>query len=253
MALYFISDLHLRGDVEPKARAFAAFLAKETCAGDIVVLGGDIFDLFVGDKAFFRTVFAGVITAIKGAASRGAQVYFLEGNHDFHVRAVFSGDAPVDVRTDEFALEWDGKKIWVCHGDEINRRDYGYLFLRFITRTWFFRALLGALPGSWIAAIGGWSSGVSREYSDVARADAGRIEATRALFREYARAKTSAGFALVLIGHSHIADNLSFGASGGSHGAYVNLGFKQREMPYLKLSGAIEGRELGLYTESGPQ
>lgn len=245
MAFYYISDLHLRAADEPKARALVDFLANLPVRGDSVVLGGDIFDIFIGSDRFFREKFANVLAAIEACAKRGARVFFLEGNHDFHMRGAFSdGDGiHVDIRPGQFALDWEGRKIWICHGDEINRRDYGYLFLRFVTRTLFFRALLRIVPGKFVADIGAWSSGKSREYSEIARIDDGRMEVTRALFREYAKRRVASGFDFVLIGHSHIADRMPFRA-GAREGLYVNLGFSAHAVPYLRIAGAGAAAEL---------
>lgn len=232
MAFFYVSDLHLRDPAEPRARYLVAFLTQHVNSGDIFVLGGDIFDLFVGNKNLFIDKFSEILSALSRAAERGARVYYLQGNHDFQLDGVFPERKNILLLDDDFPIDWEGKRIWVSHGDQINRDDYGYLFLRFITRSLFFRLLLALVPGGAVEKIGAWSSRASRKYTDLSKSPTPKREATKNLFREYASEKISAGSDLVLIGHSHIADQLEL-RLGGRSGNYFNLGYSETRLPVL--------------------
>jgi UDP-2,3-diacylglucosamine hydrolase len=89
--------------------------------GDVLLLGGDIFDLLVGNKRLFRDRFAPIIDAINSAATRGILVHYLEGNHDFHFQGIFS--PLVIIHTDDFTLDVFERRIYISHGDLIDPED----------------------------------------------------------------------------------------------------------------------------------
>lgn len=243
MRAFFLSDLHLREGNSPQCRAFTAFLREQPRPGDILLLGGDIFDLFVGNKAVFREKFRDVLSAIAALASAGVEVHYLEGNHDFHMAGAF-GAAPVKVETDDFSVSAGSRSIYVSHGDMIDPEDKGYRLLRAVTRHPVIRRLVACLPGAWIAAIGNRSSQESRKYNNTDRIDGESQRRLRSLYLGFARARVAAGAHHVLVGHSHLRDQISIG-----EGEYVNLGFSRAGVLYAVLeTGAtrFEIKELSL-------
>jgi UDP-2,3-diacylglucosamine hydrolase len=231
MRLIYVSDLHLRDLSEEKTQRFVAFLKSIPSAGDILILGGDIFDLLIGNKAFFRRKFQDVCVALAELKAKNISIHYLEGNHDFHIRDFFSG---LITHPEEFQLEWQGKKIWIAHGDLIDPEDRGYRFLRFVTRSLPLRLLLLLIPGAFLDAIGRWSSRQSRKYHDVYEVSEERKQRLQKLYSEFAKSKIAQGSDFVLVGHSHLEDQLSL-ESGGKKGEYLNLGFSAKEIPYAVL------------------
>ncbi|RZA05472.1 MAG: UDP-2,3-diacylglucosamine diphosphatase, partial [Proteobacteria bacterium] len=182
MKAIFLSDLHLRQGEDEASLRFAKFLRREIAAGDLLLLGGDIFDLFIGDKKVFRAKHAAVLSALRDCAKAGCEIHYLEGNHDFHVKRAFAEFPNFKVHADDFALDWRGHRIYLSHGDMIDPEDRGYRFLRAATRNYFFRVFLRLFPGRGIDAIGGASSKKSRRYNHTdAGGQAGR-ERLRALY-----------------------------------------------------------------------
>jgi UDP-2,3-diacylglucosamine hydrolase len=234
MKAYFLSDLHLRsGDDEP-SRRFAAFLRSVPAPGDLLLLGGDIFDLFVGNKGVFRAKHAPVLDALRACAMNGTEVHYLEGNHDFHVKRAFAKVANFKVHADDFGLDWKGAKIFVSHGDMIDPDDKGYRLLRAVTRHFLFRVFLRVFPGRGIDAIGNASSKKSRQYNHTDAGGQPGRERLRALYANFARKKVGEGYAHVLVGHSHLRDQIELEA-GEKRGEYVNLGFSAGELRYAEL------------------
>lgn len=213
-----MSDLHLRDGDGPQAQRFCRFLDQVPQKNDTLVLGGDIFDLFVGNKEVFRQKFAPVLGSILSAAQRGIIIFYLEGNHDFHFRSLFDG-AKIQVRSEDFGIEVDQKKIWISHGDLIDPEDRGYRFLRWFLRTPVLRALIWLLPGGCIHVIGNRSSETSRKYNE-GRIDENTKQRLRNLYTNFAKQQISSGWKFVFVGHSHIFDHVNLGS-----GFYVNLGF----------------------------
>src|SRR3990167_4852040 len=115
MRVYYVSDLHIKSSTQRTAQLFCDFLKTIPCDGDTLILGGDIFDLFVGNKAVFHEEYKEILAAIKNLSKKNCKVYYLEGNHDFHMKNVFSGCQNVLMVKDDFALKWGGKSFWISH------------------------------------------------------------------------------------------------------------------------------------------
>jgi UDP-2,3-diacylglucosamine hydrolase len=91
MTLYAVSDLHIRDEHDPLYPPLLALLRERAMPGDQVVLAGDIFDVFVGDKPEFTERYAEFLRAARAAAARGVRVDYLEGNHDFLLGRALGG------------------------------------------------------------------------------------------------------------------------------------------------------------------
>lgn len=245
MKFFYLSDIHLRYPDEDRSKKFINFLQKIPALNDTIVLGGDIFDLYVGDKKHFRKKFAPLLEAIRDAEKRGCTIYYLEGNHDFHLGKIFRRQEHIFIMKNDFEIKWGRKTFWISHGDQIDKEDYGYRILRFTTRTLAFRAFLKAVPDFFVKTLGEWSSKTSRKYNDTEKMSAERKERTKQLFRNYASEKISQGYDFVFIGHSHQEDRVQF-RFGGRGGEYLNLGYSAHAIIYAEYSN--ESCELQLKT-----
>jgi UDP-2,3-diacylglucosamine hydrolase len=225
MNFYYLSDLHLQDGNSAQAKRFCSFLKSVPKSGDVVVLGGDIFDLFIGNKTVFRERFAAILSALDQLSTAGVRLIYLEGNHDFQIQAAM-GAGKIEVRTGDFPLVIGEKKFWISHGDLIDPEDRGYRFLRWITRSFWVRLLIWLMPGGAIDAIGNRSSKESRKYNErrVSEKTKARL---RGLYYAFAEEKFALGYHIVLVGHSHIRD---LRESAG--GVYVNLGISSEHLPY---------------------
>lgn len=244
MRLIYVSDLHLREETDDAFRRFLDFLREVPGDGDTLVLGGDIFDLMIGAKQTYREKYAGFFRRMESLIERGTVVYYLEGNHDFHLHGLVPGG--VILKTDDFSFDWGGKKIWVTHGDMIDPEDKGYRLLRRITRSLPFEIFLKSVPGSAVDAIGAWSSRQSRKYHDVYEMSGERSLRLRELFYSFASEKVGEGYDFVLAGHSHLEDKRPVAAK-GRKGEYLNLGFSASFLPYAALAEGAESFSVRRY------
>jgi UDP-2,3-diacylglucosamine hydrolase len=234
MSAFFLSDLHLPLGPGEGSRRFADLLDQRLGAGDVLILGGDIFDLFVGDKKVFREGHAVAIAALRRAGARGVKTFYLEGNHDFHIAGALAQVPGLEVCVEDFSLDVLGRQIWVSHGDLIDPTDKGYRFLRWLTRTLPLRALVGLLPGAWISGLGRASARQSRKYNSEARMSEEEQRRLRGLYQDFARERVAAGYEHVLVGHSHLLDQVDISA-GSRRGEYVNLGYSHDFLRYAEL------------------
>ena len=227
--LLILSDLHIWGPEDPLYRALLRFLNEQMTDGVSLFIVGDLFDIFIGNKAIFSQKYRELIDLLKLKCRSGANVYYLEGNHDFLLKGVFAGESRIEIFSEEIIFEWDQRLFYFCHGDRINPRDYSYRAFRMAIRNPLSKCLIDICPGTILDSVGRSLSATSRKYNPNAN------DETIQMFRNYACDKISKGYDFVVMGHSHYLDDIKFKVD--SHqGQYVNVGFPRRDCRYLEIS-----------------
>jgi len=127
-----ISDTHL-GTVGCHAKELLQYLG--SIRPKILILNGDIIDIWNFRKSFFPKDHLKVVHKLMDMASSGIEVYYLTGNHDELLRKFTDYSAGGIHLRNKLLLEIDGKTAWVFHGD---------IFDVSIQKT------------KWIAKLGGW-------------------------------------------------------------------------------------------------
>ena len=112
--LVVISDVHL-GTYGCHAKELLKYL--KSIKPRILVLNGDIIDIWAFKKKYFPKSHLEVIRRILQMASNETRVYYIPGNHDDLMRR-FEGAVlgPIQVRN-QIVLQLKGKKYWFFHGD----------------------------------------------------------------------------------------------------------------------------------------
>jgi len=135
--LRFLADTHFRSSrIEaeaPRRRRFIAFL-DSLPAGAVVFLLGDIFDFYFEYRRVVSNRYLDVFSAIERSTTRGVEVHFLGGNHDFWVGRFAERELGIQVHRDEIRLSAQGRRIVCAHGDLVMPRDFGYKLLKSIIR-----------------------------------------------------------------------------------------------------------------------
>lgn len=189
-------------------------------------MAGDVFDLFVGNREWFKTHYAEFLRAVEDLNARGVDIHYIEGNHDFQLKGVYDRCLRFHLHADSFTLEQSGRRFFVAHGDLVDQRDRGYLLLRTFFRSPFMAAFLGVAPDAWI-------SGIARSLSRKSQAKNPRQplqlpeakrDRLRNLFRSFARGKFDQGYDFILLGHCHDIDDELF-QQGSRTGHYMNIGY----------------------------
>ncbi len=144
-----ITDSHISPGT-PEETAFTGFLARVSalpCATGIVFMG-DIFELWLGFPGYEDSVHGFFRSWCLTEKARGRYVGFIEGNHEFYLdRRWFS-----ELSGDSISL--DGGKLYITHGDRINRHDILFSLLRLALRNPFMRLLArlgGHGPGKYVS------------------------------------------------------------------------------------------------------
>jgi len=202
------ADAHL-GQAEDDADDFLAALEEVHGRGfRTVVLLGDIFHYFIGDRKFETPLVRRVVDGWERLAARGMSLRYIEGNRDFFLeRSPFARAFSAYGETD--GVEVGGRRYAFVHGDRINTGDIPYRVWRLLSKNPVSYGVMKILPGPLARSI-------------VARTEA-RLYKTNFrhkrhlpvpfLVEEAARARR-AGYDALLIGHFHV-DRL-FESEGGT-------------------------------------
>ena len=234
MSLFVVSDLHVWGADDPLYGSLISLVRDRASAGDTVVLAGDLFDVFVGPKKVFVSEYSDFIQELKAAAKRGVIVHYIEGNHDFQLKRLFSGVKGVELHTESVEIRLENKRFFIAHGDLADTKDYGYRLLRGVLRSPALKAAIAVAPGRLVERIGKKSSQFSRERSPRMPTELPieRRERLRTVYRSYAAERLAEGYDFVVMGHCHDLDEKTF-KIGNRVGQYINVGYPRAHGSFL--------------------
>lgn len=214
---FFISDAHLglgpRDEEKLKERRLLSFLEHVRQHGTHLFVLGDLFDAWFEYRTVIPKGFHRVLTSLDAIAHSGTKVHYLAGNHDYWMGDYFRDYLGIEVHSQEFSSEIDGKKFYFHHGDGLARNDWGYRILKRIVRN---RLIIWLY--SWIhpdigLQLAKFSSRKSRNYNS--KKDYSRDDG----MQRFAEQKITEGYDYVLMGHCHEPTSVTIG-----RGLYVNLG-----------------------------
>ncbi|OIQ15350.1 MAG: UDP-2,3-diacylglucosamine hydrolase [Flavobacterium sp. MedPE-SWcel] len=112
--LVVLSDVHL-GTYGCHAKELLSYLS--TIKPKILILNGDIIDIWQFRKSYFPKSHLKVIKKLLNFASKDTKVYYITGNHDEMLRKFSDTSMGNFSIVDKVVLELDGKKAWFFHGD----------------------------------------------------------------------------------------------------------------------------------------
>lgn len=121
--LVVLSDLHL-GTYGCHADQLLDYL--KTIDPEILVLNGDIIDIWNFSKSYFPKSHIQVLRQILKMTEKGTKTYYITGNHDEALRKYSGTGIGNFVLDDKLILELDGKKMWLFHGDIFDATTKGW-------------------------------------------------------------------------------------------------------------------------------
>ncbi len=224
--LWIVSDLHLLSDHETMAQEFIDFLNDLLESGDRLVLAGDLFDAFAGEKAIFLDRYARVLTALVSAGARGVEIDVLEGNHDIHLKPLVARLPGARHHDEGVFLLWGERRIWVEHGDRVNGSDYGYRVLRMVFQSSLMQGFVRVSPDVLFDRFAQFATRTSRNRHPMLPESlpVEQLSELRRVYRESASNLLLREFDVVVYGHCHDRDELRF-KSGNRQVQYINMGF----------------------------
>lgn len=117
-----LSDLHL-GTFGCHAQEIADYL--KSIEPEILVLNGDIIDIWQFRKSYFPPQHMQVVREILKLSTQQTQVYYITGNHDEALRRYSGTQLGNILLDDKLVLQLDGKRVWIFHGDVFDATTQG--------------------------------------------------------------------------------------------------------------------------------
>lgn len=200
MRKIFIADAHLKNPQDANYRSLVRFLDTLPADTDTLYLLGDIFEFWIGHPRPVYSHYREIIDCLKGVRERGVRIVYFEGNHDFHLGSYFRDELQAEVYESGAVLEIGGKRVCLCHGDQVNRKDYRYRLFRLSLRNPLVKALVPVF---------------SRRLADHAAATLSRRSSKKheerrtrwdypAILEAFAGACFASGCDAVITGHFHL-------------------------------------------------
>jgi UDP-2,3-diacylglucosamine hydrolase len=197
MSVAVIADAHIDGPGgEPGPLIDQLRQLGDGGCGQLVLLG-DLFQTWIGQRRYETVAIRQVTAALAELKGRGVRIDYVEGNRDF-----FIGRGPYaelfDSVGDEVAVEIDGRRLLLVHGDGLNRRDRLYRFWRWFSHWAPVRLAMFHLP-RWLARrlIVAFERGLARTNFKH------KTEIPEEPILGYARRRLAEGHDVLFLGHYH--------------------------------------------------
>jgi UDP-2,3-diacylglucosamine hydrolase len=212
----FISDAHIKGCESPEMETLCSFLKSLPSDTKTIVIAGDLFEFWVGCNKFVFYDYLPVLEALNDLKNRGIHITYIEGNHDFFMGPFFTEVLKAEVCPSEKIITLNGKKVYVAHGDRVNRKEYSYRLWRWLLRSRPMKVIASLTPPSLLFRIGMKLSNTSRNFPR-------KYFDMNSIFNDFARDKWREGYHGVILGHSHSPDYIEEECNGELR-FYANLG-----------------------------
>lgn len=121
--LAIISDTHL-GTYGCHANELLQYL--KSIEPEILVLNGDIIDIWNLSKRYFPKGHIQVLRHILKMTEQGTKTYYITGNHDEALRKYSGIRLGNFILDDKLILDLDGQKVWIFHGDIFDATTKGW-------------------------------------------------------------------------------------------------------------------------------
>jgi len=117
-----LSDLHL-GTYGCRAKEIVTYL--KSVSPQILILNGDIIDIWQFSKRYFPSTHLAVIKEILNLMTSGTRVIYVTGNHDEMLRRYSDLQLGQFQLADKLVIEIDHKMTWIFHGDVFDNTTKG--------------------------------------------------------------------------------------------------------------------------------
>jgi UDP-2,3-diacylglucosamine hydrolase len=200
MRTIFLADAHLVAPADRNYQLLLRFLAELEGRTETLVIMGDLFDFWLGFPSNPFRQYDAVLDALQSLVRSGCRLVCFEGNHDFHLGALFHENLGAEIHAGPAIMTMQGRRLFLCHGDQINAADHGYRLLRLLLHGRLTAAAVAHFPPSlamWIrerlqhASRAGYQAKIRRwDY--------------RGIIREFARSVQQQGCDGLVTGHFHL-------------------------------------------------
>ena len=132
--LYFASDFHLGIPDNKKSlireKMLVSWLDKISTDASEIFLMGDVFDFWFEYKFVVPKGYVRLLGKIAEITDSGIPVHLFRGNHDIWAFNYLHDELNVQLHRKPVVREFDGKKLFLAHGDGLGPDDHGYKLLK---------------------------------------------------------------------------------------------------------------------------
>lgn len=197
MAVAVIADAHLGGPGGPAGPLVEQLRALPQQGCERLVLLGDLFHVWVGDRRYETPDIATVVGVLRELRDGGLAIDYIEGNRDFFLDASPYADTFRWIGR-ELAFEVDGVRYLAVHGDGLDRQDRQYRFWRWLSKSAPSRFLLTHIPRRFAQKM------VRSTEARLARTNLRHKRVIpEQVIRRFAERRLAAGHDCLLLGHFH--------------------------------------------------
>ncbi|MCL2102539.1 MAG: UDP-2,3-diacylglucosamine diphosphatase [Syntrophorhabdaceae bacterium] len=193
----FIADAHLNQD-DVHSLTFLK-MAKKAALEDVpMFLLGDIFDLWFGAAGLTFRFQKPIIARLRELRSQGLRIAYVEGNRDFYLGREHAGTTLDLVCGDNLRFTVGGLRVYLSHGDTVNKADLWYRFWKAISKNRFANNLVSSLPGWFFLPIAARVERKLKRYNRRHKESFPEEDCKR-----YATERFAEGSDIVVLGHFH--------------------------------------------------
>ena len=193
----FLADAHLNQD-DIHSRNFLALLDRAAAEKIPLFLLGDMFDLWFGNPGLTFAFQKPIIERLRQLRGAGLRIYYVEGNRDFYLKHDHEGSTFDIVSAGEMHAAVGEKRLFLAHGDTVNRADFTYRFWKGISKSRFANEAVAHLPPSIILPM---ADRIERNLKRSNRRHKGTFPEREC--REFAMRLFQKGIDFVILGHFH--------------------------------------------------
>jgi len=193
----FLSDAHLNQD-DIHSRTFLALADKAAAEKIPLYLLGDMFDLWFGAPGLTFGFQRPIVDHLRELRQGGLRLYYVEGNRDFYLKKEHEGTTFDIVSEGDMRAAVGEKRLYLSHGDTVNRADFVYRFWKGISKNRLANDAVAKLPPSIILPMADW---IERKLKRSNRRYKGSFPEREA--REFSLRLFGQGVDFVVLGHFH--------------------------------------------------
>ncbi|MBN2460283.1 MAG: UDP-2,3-diacylglucosamine diphosphatase [Candidatus Cloacimonetes bacterium] len=232
MRIIFVSDFHLKYNTdkteEQRTARIISFLKSLQGECDVLILNGDIFDLwFCWRRVIIKDYFP-VLKILADLRESGCRLIFIAGNHDFWFGDFLKKYLGIEIYPDCFQEVLAGKKVFAAHGDLYTINDIRYKIFRFFIRKKIPRFIFSIIHPDLALNIGLLFSRSSRRKIIPPRLNTLRAQG----LLKYAQMHRD-DYDIMVMGHSHLPVSQTIGNL-----TYINTGDWLQHNTYAELNNS---------------
>jgi len=201
MRTIFLADAHLKAPTDRNYRLLLRFLDSLKGNTETLFIMGDLFDFWLGFPSHPFRQYDPVLEALLDLTRNGCRIVYFEGNHDFHLGMVFSKHLAAEIHPGPAVMTIQGKRLLLCHGDQINHADHGYRLLRFLLHNQLVAYAVRHFPPALAVKVKNRLQHTSRSSYQVNQ----KRWNYREIIRDFARSAQQQGCDGLVTGHFHLA------------------------------------------------